>query len=168
MDRQQIGLKLTLDAINMMPLRLDEFNDRMVIQKTIYLCQAAGVHLGYRYNWYLRGPYSPDLTRDAFDLRSRGDSGLEDTTGWRLDEESIRRLDRIRPLLFQGPEGDRPRRLELLASLLFLKRTYDGRGKDAAGLCEILRRNDKHYNESEVQQALSDLAKYGLSSGPAV
>src|SRR6266446_6722845 len=98
MDRQQISLQLTLDALGL-PLRLDLFDDRMALQKTIYLCQQAGVHLGYRYNWYLRGPYSPDLTRDAFELKSKQDSDFDETTGWNLDSPSIQRLKKIKPLL---------------------------------------------------------------------
>jgi uncharacterized protein YwgA len=167
MDRQQIGLKLTLDTLGL-PLCLDTFANRMVIQKTIYLCQLGGVHLGYRYNWYLRGPYSPDLTRDAFDLRAKQNSGFDETTGSNLDEASIQKLEKISSLWRDKPEAERPRWLELLASVLFLTRSYDGRGKDAAGLREILVRNDKHFSENEVRQALKELARHGLASQPSL
>jgi hypothetical protein len=167
MDRQQIGLKLTLDALGI-PLCLDAFDDRMVLQKTIYLCQVGGVHLGYRYNWYLRGPYSPALTRDAFELRAQVKSEFDETSGSKLDEESIRRLGKISRLWRVKPRAERPRWLELLASVLFLTRSYDGRGKDAAGLREILARNDKHFSASEVCQALKELASHGLTSQPAI
>src|SRR3989442_1336381 len=69
MDRQQIGLKLVLEALGR-ELRLDDFPSRLSLQKTIYLVQAAGVDLGYSYSWYLRGPYSSALTRDAFALKA--------------------------------------------------------------------------------------------------
>jgi hypothetical protein len=167
MDRQQIGLKLTLKALDL-PLRLDGFDDRMAIQKTIYLCQAAGVHLGYRYNWYLRGPYSPDLTRDAFALHAQDTSESDETAGWRLDTASLQKLDKIIPLWRDLPEGERPRRLELLASVLFLTRSYDGRNKNAAGLREILERNDKHFSEEEVRQALKELARHDLLPKAAI
>jgi uncharacterized protein YwgA len=161
MDRPQISLQLTLDNLGV-PLRLDSFDDRMALQKTIYLCQQAGVHLGYRYNWYLRGPYSPDLTRDAFELKSKQDSNLGETLGWNLDGPSIQRLKKIKPLLEAESQSQRPRRLELLASVLFLKQSYDGRNKDAAGLREILTRNEKHFSEEEILQAIEDLAAHGL------
>ena len=168
MDRQQIGLKLALDALQL-PLCLNTFDDRMAIQKAIYLCQEAGVHLGYRYSWYLRGPYSPDLTRDAFALRAGQNSGFDETAGWNLDEESIRKLQKIKPLWQDNKlAGEQPRRLELLASVLFLTRSYDGRGKDAAGLREILERNDKHFSVDEVRRALEELAHHGLSAKTAL
>lgn len=162
MDRQQIGLNLTLKTLDY-PLSLETFDNRMAIQKVIYLCQAAGVHLGYRYNWYLRGPYSPDLTRDAFALRSIRNSEFDDTMGCKLDDESILKLGNIKPLWQAKPEGDRPCWLELLASVLFLRRSYDGRGKDAAGLQQILVRNEKHFSEADVRQALEELTRHGLS-----
>ncbi len=162
MDRQQIGLKLTLDALGL-PLCLGTFDDRMALQKVIYLCQAAGVHLGYDYNWYLRGPYSPDLTRDAFALRAKQQSHLDETAGWNLDRESIRNLDRIKPIWQTKPETERPRWLELLASLVFLKRSYDGRDKDVAGLREILQRNQKFFSEDEIREALEELQRHGIS-----
>src|SRR5271157_3965026 len=125
MDRQQISLKLTLDALGL-PLRLDSFDDRMVLQKTIYLCQFAGVHLGYRYNWYHRGPYSPELTRDAFELEAKLATDFDETAGSRLDDASIQRLMKVMPLWSSRRAEERPRWLELLASVLFLKRSYDG------------------------------------------
>jgi uncharacterized protein YwgA len=163
MDRQQIGLKLTLDALAI-PLCLDTFNDRMALQKTIYLCQAAGVHLGYRYNWYLRGPYSSELTRDAFALQANQNSGFDETAGWNLDQESIRKLEKTK-LLWQGKsEAERPRWLELLASVLFLKRSYAGRNKDGAGLRDILVKNEKYFSEDEIRSALQELERHGIAA----
>ena len=161
MDRQQISLKLTLDALEF-PLRLETFDERMALQKTIYLCQVAGIHLGYRYNWYLRGPYSPDLTRDAFDLNAKQESALDEMAGWNLDDESIRRLNKIRPLWASKTAEERPGWLELLASVPFLKRSYDGRDKDAAGLRQILVRNEKCFSEDEIHRAIKELVRHGL------
>ena len=46
------------------------FNGRKRIQKVIYLLKAQGHPFAssYRFNLYLRGPYSPDLTKDYYDL----------------------------------------------------------------------------------------------------
>lgn len=44
------------------------FEDRLKLQKTIYLLQAFGVHIGYDYNWYLRGPYCSNLAANGFVL----------------------------------------------------------------------------------------------------
>lgn len=50
------------------PPRIRTLNDRKRVQKAIYLGQAAGADLGYDYNWYVHGPYSPELANDYYKL----------------------------------------------------------------------------------------------------
>jgi len=45
-----------------------DFNARLIVQKTIYLLEQFGLNIGYYFSWYLRGPYSPSLARDAYEL----------------------------------------------------------------------------------------------------
>ena len=45
-----------------MAIGKESFDDRLICQKKIYLLQSLGTNLGYTYNWYVRGPYSPALT----------------------------------------------------------------------------------------------------------
>ena len=98
MDRQQIGPKLTLDALGV-PVRLDSFADRLTVQKSVYLAQAAGVQLGYQFHWYLRGPYSPTLTRDAFGVVAELSASTDDSQGWSLDTSSSKRATALRALI---------------------------------------------------------------------
>ena len=44
----------------------DTFDERLLSQKKIFLLENLGVEIGYSYNWYIRGPYSPDLTSYIF------------------------------------------------------------------------------------------------------
>lgn len=44
----------------------DSFNDRLILQRTMFLMEKHGFHVGYKYKWWLRGVYSSDLTKDAF------------------------------------------------------------------------------------------------------
>lgn len=54
---------------NFEPINFEiDFNERLILQKTIYLMQSFNLFIGYHFNWYLRGPYSPVLTKDAFEL----------------------------------------------------------------------------------------------------
>src|SRR6266571_2039516 len=48
---------------------VDTFPRRLTFQKTVYFLQVFGFYLGYRFSWYLYGPYSPALTKDGFELR---------------------------------------------------------------------------------------------------
>src|SRR5262245_54613820 len=129
MDRQRIGLKLALDALGH-ELDLSDFDLRLILQKTVYLIQASKVDLGYSFGWYLRGPYSPGLTRDAFALKAELAQGGDELKDWKLEHPSLDRLAKLREAIQAIPPEMRARRLELLASVLFLVRTRQAKGSD--------------------------------------
>lgn len=163
MDRQQILLAKSLEAAQA-PLDVSTFNDRLILQKTVYLLQSAGIHIGYRFRWYLRGPYSPDMTAGAFGIVNEGEYGKKELQGWKLDEASVERAVKLRPLLHQPGEekSETVRRLELLASVLFLVKTGQAKASDPSGTSGILKKNDKDYDEDEVKDAVKQLKVYGL------
>jgi hypothetical protein len=164
MDRQQIGLKLTLDALGL-PICLDTFSDRLVLQKGVYLAQASGVQLGYQYNWYLRGPYSPSLTRDAFAVAAELSQGLDAPQGWRLDETSQQRLQHLKLLFAPGDPKQHALHLELLASVHFLLQGGRGQGKSPAELSAILQRFGKNFTEKQIEDAIKELTEHALVPG---
>ena len=161
MDRQQIGVKLTVDGLGL-EFKIDTFMDRLIMQKTVYLAQAAGVNLGYYYHWYLHGPYSPSLTRDEFAVAMDISAGLDESKGWKLDESSSKQLEKIRPI-FGVPERDNlARKLELLASIHFLIDRKQVSKVDASRIAVILERFNKDFSEQDVRKALEELKAYGL------
>lgn len=122
MNQARIDLALVLSHLGV-PFELDSFSKRLNLQKKIYIAQLTGADLGYRYSWYLRGPYSTNLTADAFtlcdDIRSE-DTDYRDFT---LHEQTIQQLDLAKtvweqPAEFDGSQDDW---LELLASLHYLR-----------------------------------------------
>ncbi len=161
MDRQQIGLKLTVEGLKL-PFLINTFEDRLILQKAVYLAQAAGVNLGYYYHWYLHGPYCPSLTRDEYAIGCEHGQGIDDSEGWKLDDESSGRLKKLQNLI---PKSDRPelrRKLELLASVHFLINRRQVRQNDAREIAATLERFKKDFSEEEVQNALRELIDYGL------
>src|SRR6266516_1363166 len=122
MNRQQILLALALEEAGI-PVRVGQFDERLLLQKGVYLLQEAGVHLGYHYRWYLRGPYSTDLASDVFFLAGHKETVGHELSGWQLDDQSKENISRLRALLTENPLAHLARRLELLASVLFLIRT---------------------------------------------
>ena len=46
--------------------------------------QVAGTDLGYRFGWYIRGPYSTTLTQDAFTLKDEIAVGETDHLAYRI------------------------------------------------------------------------------------
>jgi len=161
MDRQQIGLKLTVDGLKL-PFRIDTFEDRLILQKAVYLAQAKGVNLGYYYHWYLHGPYSPSLTRDEYAIGYERNQGIDDSEGWKLDDDSSERLKKLQNLIPKGERAHIRQKLELLASVHFLVNRRQVRQNDAREIAETLERFKKNFSEEEVQDALRELIDYGL------
>lgn len=94
MREEQIALGIALR--NLETFSLDNFSDRLLVQKKVYLAQSLGVDLGYRYNWYLKGPYSPELTSEAYQVIPLGKQNFED---YDFDEEVNNILNEVNDLL---------------------------------------------------------------------
>lgn len=114
MDNRAVALKLILGKLDIDDISTVE--RRMEVQKAVYLTQSVGVSLGYTYGWYLKGPYSPALTRDYYSLAD--EAALPAAT---LKPAAAARVERVSTLM-ERPIGSlaRPQRLELLASLHYL------------------------------------------------
>ena len=161
MDRQQIGVKLTVDGLGL-KFKIDTFMDRLIMQKAVYLAQAKGVNLGYFYHWYLHGPYSPSLTRGEYAIAADIGFGMDDSEGWKLDDQSSQRLKEIKGI-FSEPDRDKlATKLELLASVHFLIDRKQASKADAGRITTTLRQYNKPFSEEDVQNAIGELTRYGL------
>lgn len=122
MNKDHILLKLVLEKLGFEDVKIDNFNHRKVLQKKIYLLQLTGIDLGYRYNWYLYGPYCPTLASDTFSLRDeiKYDDEYKD---YELNSQTKSKLDLLDTIvnLPDNLETSEPEWLELLASLHYLK-----------------------------------------------
>ncbi len=152
MDQRQLGTKLTLDALGVRA-SVATFDERLTIQKAIYLAQAAGGDLGYYFRWYLRGPYSPELSNDAFAIAAELKE-FDESERWVLDEEVRKRLAPVKELISVEQAPEQPRWLELLASVHFLVDRRQVRRADTAQVREVLGRFNKTYTDEEVSEAL--------------
>ena len=130
MDARLITLKLFLDELELDP-DISTVQNRKQFQKAVFLGQMADIDLGYRYGWYLMGPYSSSLTRDYYEL----DEALsvdDDLHAYSLNPVTKAALSKIKPM-FEVPKGvklEKPEWLELLSSILFLKKISKLKAKD--------------------------------------
>jgi uncharacterized protein YwgA len=122
MNAARRELALVLDQLDV-PIDLDTFSKRFNVQKKIYLAQIAGVDLGYRFSWYLRGPYSTTLTEDAFTLKDEIAEGIADHLDYQLLDDVAESLDEAKKLWERPPDVgvSDDLWLELLASLHYLR-----------------------------------------------
>ena len=165
MDRREIGLRLTIDALGL-PFQVSRFEDRLILQKAIYLAQAAGVELGYFYNWYLHGPYCPALAEDAFSVNVAIAGGNDESKPYLLAEESSKALGGIKAIIKKTNPELLARKLELLASVHFLIDRKQVSGRDPKTIVERLERFNKDFDEAAVTSALTELDNCGLFSQP--
>ncbi|MGL6075072.1 MAG: hypothetical protein ACRC8S_13010 [Fimbriiglobus sp.] len=165
MDRQQILLAKALNAAGV-ELSVNSFDERLILQKAVYLIQSAGIRLDYRFRWYLRGPYSPDMTADAFGIINEGQTAKEELKSWKLDEKSSQIAEKLRSLLQRSNEAteSQAKRLELLASTLFLYNTNQAVPADSVGTSCILEKNGKDFTPEQVEEAVRELRLYELIS----
>ena len=103
-----------------MAISKESFDDRIICQKKIYLLQSLGTDLGYSYNWYLRGPYSPALANYVYsNAELLSSTNFDD---YKISESVTENIKRVNDL-----EKQRPTDLslsswyELLASLIYIE-----------------------------------------------
>jgi uncharacterized protein YwgA len=138
MDQRLVVLKLFLDELGVSD-SIDTVDDRKRVQKAIYLGQLSGLDLGYRFGWYLKGPYSTDLTKDYYSLAEAIASGDMDYAGKSLPEPLRARLQEVKPLMTVPDEIGLAQEdwLELVSSLHYLRKIQ---GRDREKALETLRR----------------------------
>ena len=138
---------------------MDTFDGRLRFQKTVQLLQSFGLDLGYRYNWYLRGPYCPDLTKDGFELK-----------------EVIRKMPKISVELaddgdqanydnfkrFMAGKKNDPDQLEIASSICFLHKE-EGMGKDTVS--RLTEGKRERFTMGGCAQMWDELERYGVVVG---
>jgi len=80
------------------------FDDRLIAQKIVCLLELKGLKLGYPYSIYVRGPYSPDLTKDLFEFTDEFHEFKTETRLDTIESETAGDLHRIfglRPVLLE-------------------------------------------------------------------
>lgn len=104
------------------PLDISTKDNRLRTQKAVYLGQLTGVDLGYRYNWYVHGPYSPSLTQDYYALEGLPEETRAQVNQAQLNEATKLKLASALPLFTIPQEVQLPLHnwLELLCSWHYL------------------------------------------------
>lgn len=160
MEPRLTALKLFLEAMGV-PSAIDTVDDRKRVQKAVYIGQLVGPNLGYRFSWYVKGPYSTALTRDYYAMAENvasGSSGEEP----KLKPAITAKLAGLRPLLqvpsaIKLPQEDW---LELLASLHFLRNVSGKSETEARAILDA----EKPHVSMFVDQAKSKMEEFGLQA----
>lgn len=145
----ELGISPTVESID----------QRLVLQKVALLGQEIGVPLDYTYNWYVKGPYSPSLTEDYFELQGYE---AEDST-FNFNETFKDRLDTLKDMIYlhkiEGSESVLPKWVEALASIAFL---VNKSFKTKEQALNILEEKKPHISKDMREEALGLLEQHNI------
>lgn len=135
--------------------KMRSFEDRLILQKTIYFLQNFGLYFGYRFSWYVYGPYSPSLASDGFDLAEHYDQLPSYEFA---DEDAEERFEQF--LAFLGEKRSDPQWLEALASVHSLRRLYPRDSQEE--IVKRVARKQPYFSEEQARQAWEYLDRHNL------
>jgi len=134
---------------------LGSFEERLLLQKRIYLLQAFRLYLGYKFSWYIHGPYSPDLTRDAYQIEPLYEQIPQIAFANGRTEKRFN--DYVEFLDSRKSDADW---LEQLACTHFLKAIYPE--KEREEIIRMIIGHERHFQASQCESAYDYLVEHSL------
>ena len=158
MPMNQQGRLRTLNILESFgPISIDEFDDRLRMQKLAFLIQELGGYRSFGYYWQGRGPHSPALARELlFRLESDDPPGRGP-----LAEEDQRLAGRVRSLVHD--RIDDPLELELYAAVWYITPKADLDEGDRESIIETMRCAKPHFTREQVAAALAEIEEFRRS-----
>jgi len=134
--------------------KMKTFSERKRVQKMVYLLDKVfHLNFGFSYNWYLHGPYSPELTRIIFDVIEKEREDIAKPVI--LSAADRAKISRLKLFLCDDIESNDA--LELLVSLHYLLNCSpdsDSRAEDAV---DLLKSKKPYFSDEEISNALKRL-----------
>lgn len=136
------------------------FEDRLEMQKVIYLLQNRGISVGnYNFMWYKHGPYSQTLQNDIWDLYGTDDIDVD--VDFSVDAK--REICALKKAVFKAcTQYDLCQWVECLGSLQYIKENILPSSADDASIIDELKQRKPHLNvdrDNEVAlQTIKELA----------
>ena len=142
---------------------MSKFDDRIKLQKRIYLLQAFEVYLGYDFSWNLRGPYCSLLTANAFAIQDIYNTLPDKKLSFKSakDQKNFKRYLEF----INEKDKDDVTYLEIVSSIHYLSQ---GNLSEDEIINEVFKRKQKHLdNENDgkkyIKNILNDIKKYNLT-----
>jgi len=137
---------LTNDDLKEVRDSANGFKTRFRLQKYVYFAKFFGYDLGYDYNLYVHGPYSPGLANDYYKISES------------LDKAEPANINGNYLSLLKGKDDEW---LELASTVLMIKHRYEKIGDDE--LVELTRSAKPWAAEERIKGILSELRSYKLA-----
>jgi uncharacterized protein YwgA len=146
-------LSRVLKTIGFDNVDMDNFDNRLIYQKLIYLIQNYGLSLGYGYSWYVKGPYSPELTKTLFTINPES-FAESDNFRFQNDDVVIGKMHEIKTILNNKIQD--PLFLEILASIVFIKKFLQTEISMEGLRSELLKRKPKLQDNNDFERDFSE------------
>jgi uncharacterized protein YwgA len=134
---------------------IDDFDSRLKLQKIGFLAQEMGADIGFTFNWYRRGPYSPSLTRTLY---SAEELGLLKITNPQLSAPERKIANDLRELL--GGDLENPKALELIASVWYLIPGIPQQEEDKEHALDVLVEQKPQFTRDELREGLDRVVAF--------
>jgi uncharacterized protein YwgA len=140
---------------------MSTFKGRLILQKTVYLMQSMGIFLGYRFNWYVYGPYSPELARHGFELAQR----FHEVGPYEFHGQAHQKaFDRF--VEFLGNNRRNPIWLEAVASIHFQRKLNTAKPKEQ--ILQDIKNKQPYFTLEICRDAWDALERASLLGGGSV
>ena len=134
---------------------LETFLDRLKLQKLVYLIREVGYDCAFSFDWYVRGPYSPSLTRALYSADEIGELSKGDV---KLNGREFQIVHRLRLLL--GDKIADPYTLELLASIWYYFPDTPLTDNDREMLLDYLVEKKPHFSKEEFETGIEQISNF--------
>lgn len=151
MNNSHIATAIAMRDLNC--YSLETINDRILLQKKVYLAQDIGLPLGYGYSWYIHGPYSTDLTAVAYQIIPEGSTTIENHSLKERYASMIAKVNSLEDIIEkQGLKISVVQWYELIASIAYwYKRGYSTEQKTI----EKIRATKPQFTEEQIKAGYS-------------
>ncbi len=126
------------------------FEDRLQMQKMVYLLQEEGVNIGhYGFDWYKHGPYSQVLLDDMYMENGTACMGLNYTP------EAEQRIERLKEIFSDADAKEKygvKNWTECLASIHFLRMKEMGSNASEEEILQVLTDRKPHLNDDALNR----------------
>jgi uncharacterized protein YwgA len=125
--------------------KVENFQDKLVIQKAVCLLELLGLDMKYRFSIYVRGPYSPDLAADLYANKELVENLKTDYAFTKAEKELIAKIS-------EASNNLEPALLEIMATYAFLSKKCSLGGKEAIA---ELKKIKPFYSEAKIAVGIS-------------
>lgn len=132
------------------PFSYGSFDDRLKMQKMVYLLQEEGVNIGhYGFDWYKHGPYSQVLLDDMY--MENGSACIE----LNYTQEAEQRIKRLKEIFSEEDAKEKygmKNWTECLASIHFLRMKEMGSNASEDEVLQVLMDRKPHLNDAALNR----------------